>query len=267
MASSSLWPYRYPAAHETVSDIIRQRSTNATDLREVVLRDFDISFARNILDLGCGFGFMAEALARRAAPGACVVGVDVWPSNEAPFLERVAATGREARFHCMQIGSRLPWPDRSFDLVVCSFSLYFFVDVLPEVARVLAPHGLFLTVTHSDRSFLGLLRAAGLTEAASGLLALMRQFSAENGRSHLERWFGQVTQIDYHNALRFKAAHLDDLLLYLKFKLPLLIPDAAQADNLPSALIHHAEASLSRLGEVVVEKNDTAFQCRSPLCH
>ena len=120
---------------------------------------------------------------------------------------------------------------------------------------------------HSERSFLGLLQAAGLTEAASELIALMRQFSAENGRELLRPWFGQVTRVDYRNTLRFKAEHADELLTYLKFKLPFLAPCSEPGSDHPEALLHHAMASLSRLGEVVVEKNDAAFRCWSPLCH
>ena len=65
----------------------------------------DLSFAKHLLDLGCGFGFMGEALARRAAPNAQVVGVDAFRSNREPFLERVGATGRSPRFVCMELDS------------------------------------------------------------------------------------------------------------------------------------------------------------------
>lgn len=267
MGSSSLWPYQSPSAHEAVSAIIRRYSTNRTDVREAALSDLDLSFARNILDLGCGFGFMAEVLASRAAPDARLVGVDAWASNEAPFLEKVAASGRSASFECRQLDSELPWPDRSFDLVVCCYSLYFFVQVLPEVARVLAPDGVFLALTHSERSFVGLLQAAELAEDESTLLALMRRFSAESGREMLGRWFGEVTRIDYRNSLRFQAKDADEFLAYLRFKLPFLIPDSAPGEDLPEPLARLAGASLSRLGEVVIEKDDAAFRCRSPLCH
>jgi len=267
MAASSPWPFQHPSTHETISTIIQRHSTNSTDVREFVLRDQDLSSAKEILDLGCGFGFMSEALACRAAPDARLVGVDAWGSNEAPFLKKVSSTGRSASFECIQVDSRLPWPDQSFDLVVCSYSLYFFMDVLPEVARVLAPRGLFLALAHSENSFVGLLRAAGIAEDGSELLALSRRFSAENGSDVLNRWFGGVRRVDYDNALRFQAPHLDELLTYLRFKLPFLVPGSEPGDDLPPAMAHRARSSLLGLGEVVVEKSDAAFWCRSPLCH
>ncbi len=267
MRTSRLWPFQNPANHERVSGIIRQRSTNRADVREVALRGLDLSKASEILDLGCGFGFMAGAVATRAAPDAQVLGVDAWPANEAPFVDKVTATGRTARFEQMYVDAKLPWPDQRFDMVVCSYSLYFFVDVLPEVARVLTPNGLFLTVTHSQHSFLTLLRAAGLAEDGSELIALARQFSAENGQAILSRFFGDVSQLDYRNSLRFSADYLDELLAYLRFKLPLLVPGAKPGDELPEALAHSARESLSRTGEVIVEKSDAVFRCRHPQCH
>ena len=266
MTESSLSSFEDPPSHETVSDIIRRRSTNKADVREVALGDLDLSFAKDILDLGCGFGFMAEALGRRVAPDARLVGVDVWPANEGPYLEKVAVTGHRGFFTCLQVDSQLPWPDRSFDLVVCSYSLYFFVKVLPDLARVLAPHGVFLTITHSERSVVGQLPAAGFAEAASELLSLVRRFSAENGYSLLHRWFGEVTRIDYNNSLRFEREHVDELLTYLRFKLPLLVPGAKPDDELPQRLVRFAKASLSRMGELVIDKDDAVFRCRRPLC-
>ena len=250
-----------------MSAIIRRRSTNSADVRQAALRDLDLSSARNILDLGCGFGFMAEALAGRVAPEARMVGVDVWPSNEQPFLTRAAANGRKASFTCMRIDAELPWPDGSFDLVVCSYSLYFFEQVLPEVARILAPQGLFVTITHQERNFIGMLQASGTAEAGSELLSLTRRFSAENGPRLLGRWFGQVDRVDYHNSLCFKPEHVDEMLTCLRFKLPLLVPGAKPGDDLPGDMERYARNWLTRQGEVVVEKNDVIFRCRKPLGH
>jgi ubiquinone/menaquinone biosynthesis C-methylase UbiE len=266
MVLSPLWPFQSPSDHETISAIIRRRSTNDTDVRDTALDGLDLSSAKKILDLGCGFGFMSEAVARRAAPDAHVTGVDVWRANGLPFRDRVTATGRCASFVCSHVGSTLPWPEHSFDLVVCSYSLYFFVEVLPEVARVLAPHGRLLALTHTEGSIVSLLRVAGLPEEGSSLLALARRFSAGNGLDQLSRWFRQVERIDYHNALRFDTGHLEDLLTYLRFKLPLLVPDAQPGDDLPEALARFARDSLADGGQVLVVKDDAVFHCGSPLC-
>ena len=266
MLASTLWPYRSPVSHEIVSAIIRRRSTNRADIRAVALGDLDLRSAKDVLDLGCGFGFMADALAQRVAPDARFVGVDTWGSNEAAFMEKVVANGRSAKFERMELESTLPFADQSFDIVVCSYSLYFFVGILPEVARVLKPSGLFLSITHSERHVIGDLPAAGFAEAAAGLLEITRRFSAENGTELLKRWFGEVARIDYHNSLRFRAEHKDDLRTFLRFKLPVLVAGSEPDDDLPAELAAYADQALARNGEVVVGKNDAVFRCRSPLC-
>ncbi len=264
MAASNLWPYESPVDHETVSAIIRRRSTNKSDVREVALLGLDLSAVRTVLDLGCGFGFMEDVLAKRVAPDAVFVGVDAWKSNRAPFTQKVTAAGHRGGFVCRRLDSRLPWPDRRFDLIVCCYSLYFFVEILPEIARVLAPRGIFLTITHFESSIVGQLPAAGFPDAAARLLALTRRFSAENGRVLLDKWFGEITQISYENALRFQAEDFEDLIKFLKFKLPFLVPESGPDDELPETIERFARVVMRRVGELVVEKNDAIFQCRSP---
>jgi len=267
MTTSAPWPYKYPSIHEAVSGIIQRRSTNSTDVRDVAFDGVDLSHMKNILDLGCGFGFNAEALAKRVASDAHLIGIDAWGSNREPFVEKVTAAGRQADFLCMKVGSKLPYVDKSFDLVVCSYSLYFFVDIVPEVARVLTPDGLFLTITHSESSVVGQLPAAGFGDAAARLLALTRKFSAENGSELLSRSFGEVACIDYRNYLCFKNEHVDELLTYLRFKLPHLVPGAKPGDELPDAIVRFVRDRTAIAGELIVEKNDAVFRCWRPLCH
>ncbi len=219
---------------------------------------------RHVLDLGCGFGFLAEVLAERVAPDAQFIGVDEWSSNEKPYLDRIHSANRRGSFEIMHIDTELPWQDEQFDLVICSYSLYFFPQVLPEIARLLMPDGLFFTITHSEQSIVGDLPAGGFEREASGILSLVQQFSAENGNDILNPWFGKINKIKYENALRFEAQNIDRLIAYLSFKLPLLVPGASPGDALPNALEKYVRDLIRKQERITIEKNDCAFHCWRP---
>lgn len=266
MSDGRLQVYGLPDMHESVSEIIRRHSTNSEDVRELALAGRDLSGTRAALDLGCGFGFMAEALAGRLPTDALIVGVDAWPANGEPFLTRVRAAGREARFAQLDIAQCLPWPDASFDLVVSSYSLYFFPDVIAEVARVLRPGGRFLVLTHSEEQIRDLQEAAGLS-AEGRLLDLVHRFSAENGTERLAASFGRVERRDYQNSLRFGPADLADLLRYLRFKVRLMVDCTEAGEQVCAWFEHGLEERVRRVlgqGEIRLSKDDSAFWAEEP---
>jgi len=96
-----------------------------------------------VLDLGCGGGFMAEALAQR---GAAVTGID--PAEKAiAIAQRHAASQNLSIKYLVGTGETLPLADGSMDYVVCVDVLEHVADlgeVINEVRRVLKPGGLFL---------------------------------------------------------------------------------------------------------------------------
>jgi SAM-dependent methyltransferase len=259
-----LWRYGDPRSHEAVSALIRRHSTNRSDVREAILADVDLSWVHETLDLGCGFGFMAQAVASRLPPRGRITGVDAVRANRAPFERAVRATRRRGQFLHLTVDRRLPWRDEAYDLVCSTYSLYFFPQALPEIARVLAPHGLFLTVTHSAESLRKMLRLADIPEERAPLLATVSRFCSENGREILSRCFRSVETIDYHNTLSFDVSEIDDLLCYLRFKFRCFNEWPESEPELNELGSRELRARLARMNEIVLEKNDTAFWCRGP---
>jgi SAM-dependent methyltransferase len=178
-------------------------------------------------------------------------------------LEAVAQTGRRGQFECVNLGNALPWPSGSFDLVVASYSLYYFVDVLADIPRLLRPTGLFLAITHSGTTFRALCRAAGIDEVCCPLLALIRRFSAENGGDLLRSWFARVERVEYRNELRFGPQDTEDLLRYVRFKLPLLWPKTPLSGEIPDDLRQRLTNTFRRDGRFIMDKNDAIFRCRA----
>ncbi|MGE3877356.1 MAG: bifunctional 2-polyprenyl-6-hydroxyphenol methylase/3-demethylubiquinol 3-O-methyltransferase UbiG, partial [Parvibaculaceae bacterium] len=98
---------------------------------------------KRVLDLGCGGGFMAEALAQK---GALVTGIDLSPGAIAIARKHAEANGL-AIGYTEGAGENLAFAGRCFDVVVCVDVLEHVADldrVIAEIHRVLKPGGLFL---------------------------------------------------------------------------------------------------------------------------
>ncbi|EAQ06588.1 MULTISPECIES: bifunctional 2-polyprenyl-6-hydroxyphenol methylase/3-demethylubiquinol 3-O-methyltransferase UbiG [Yoonia] len=125
---------------------------------------------KDVLDLGCAGGFMAEALAKR---GAQVTGID--PASDAITAARQHAQTEGLRIaYDVGVGEALPYDAAGFDAVVCVDVLEHVTDlqkVMFEVARVLRPGGLFLFDTINRNP---LARLATITVAEDILRLLPR---------------------------------------------------------------------------------------------
>ncbi|WP_243144834.1 bifunctional 2-polyprenyl-6-hydroxyphenol methylase/3-demethylubiquinol 3-O-methyltransferase UbiG [Litoreibacter roseus] len=98
---------------------------------------------KDILDVGCAGGFVAEELSKR---GGRVIGID-------PAADAIEAAKQHAAQNALEIsydvgiGEELPYENNSFDHVVCVDVLEHVQSVpqvLAEIARVLRPDGYFL---------------------------------------------------------------------------------------------------------------------------
>jgi ubiquinone/menaquinone biosynthesis C-methylase UbiE len=94
------------------------------------LTDLSLSDRERVLDVGCGTGELTAVVAEEA-PDATVVGVDA--DTELLDVARASARGESQPRRGFLAGdaTRLPFPDDSFDLVVCQALLV----NLPEPAR------------------------------------------------------------------------------------------------------------------------------------
>jgi ubiquinone/menaquinone biosynthesis C-methylase UbiE len=97
-----------------------------------------------VLEVACGTGILTERLLRRLGERGTLVATDL---NEAMIAHGRARIPRSPRLEWRQAdGTNLPFPDRSFDAVVCEFGLMFFPDKaagVREAFRVLRPGGTY----------------------------------------------------------------------------------------------------------------------------
>jgi ubiquinone/menaquinone biosynthesis C-methylase UbiE len=118
--------------------------------RDLIERARPIGASDRILDLGCGTGIVSRILRERLGGAANIVGVDV----SAPMIEKARSVAPEVDFRQAN-AMDLPFPDGSFDIVLCQEMLQFVPDrlaALREVRRVLMPGGRFITSAWRPRS-------------------------------------------------------------------------------------------------------------------
>lgn len=111
----------------------------------------------NVLDVGCGTGTWALALAAR---GAAVTGIDISPEMVRVARRKAAVSGHSVTFMPGD-GRCLPFPAANFDLVTALLVLEFALDpsaVLSEMVRVLRPGGTLLVAALNRHSIWTVLR-------------------------------------------------------------------------------------------------------------
>jgi ubiquinone/menaquinone biosynthesis C-methylase UbiE len=94
---------------------------------------------QTVLDVASGTGVLAREAADRVGPSGRVAGIDAGPGM-------IAVAKRISPDIDFRVGDAhaLPFPDASFDAVVCQFALMFFADrpqAIREMRRVLRPGG------------------------------------------------------------------------------------------------------------------------------
>jgi SAM-dependent methyltransferase len=98
----------------------------------------------SVLEVACGTGVVTRALAS-ALPHSCII--EATDLNDAMVAHaEMVGTSRPVRWRQADVMA-LPYPDNSFDVVVCQFSVMFFPDRIGayrEIRRVLRAGGTFL---------------------------------------------------------------------------------------------------------------------------
>ncbi|MEX2540356.1 MAG: class I SAM-dependent methyltransferase [Trueperaceae bacterium] len=100
-----------------------------------------IAPGQRVLDVACGTGVLARAVAERVGSSGSVVGLDTNPG-----MLSVAAAIAPTIEWCRSSAEALPFDDGSFDAVVSQFGLMFVADkqgAVDEMMRVLVPGGRF----------------------------------------------------------------------------------------------------------------------------
>lgn len=260
-------------AHLRIAELIQRYSTNKRDIHRAALEGLDLQGCRQILDLGCAFGSFTDRLKGRVSREAVATGVDVIGSYEPLFLAACRRAGIQGRFFSTGTSILETFADRSFDLILCSYALYFFPDMIPEISRLLHKKGTFVAITHHRHNagemielIKRILDTMGLFhERELPLETITGRFSSENGEALLQPWFGRVNVIDFPNKLVFSKQDIESFLEYYRFKSPLYFTDTGldMEATVPVVSDRIRHAASERQG-ITISKDDCIFICALP---
>lgn len=187
---------------------------------ELVWRLLELEPGLELLDLACGHGRIANALAER---GVRVTGLDATPL----FLElaRKDAAERGVEVHYVEGDMRsIPWRDR-FDRVLCWFTSFGYFsdeenrDVLAGVYSALRPGGLFAVEMNHRDNLLGRYMQRVVSEKGEDRMIDTHRFDVRTSRSHDTRTIirgGRERSFAFEVRM-FTAAELRDWLVAAGF--------------------------------------------------
>lgn len=273
MESSLANVFKDAEKHLKIADIIARHTSNKTDIRIFALNGLDISHCKNILDLGCGFGFFTEALRGKVHPEAKVTGVDRFSEYERYFCQSAGRANVHADFLAPGISVIEKMASNSFDLILCSYALYFFPEMVAHIARILKDDGLFVAITHAIphmHEFTAYVRKF-LQEEGYQLDSclpyekLIKEFSDKNGYQILAPYFSKIKKKMYEGILIFGEDDSQDLIHYFNFKHCFFIPENIDPDDtLHKMIVRKIKRDIGRNQELSITKNDVIFVCSGP---
>jgi SAM-dependent methyltransferase len=154
----------------------------------VIWHILDLRAGLEVLDLACGNGRIANALARR---GCIVTGLDLMPTFLEQAKQMAGAGGLAVTYHLGDMRT-LPWTNR-FDCIVSWMSAYgYFGDeenrqVLGEAYRALRPDGKLLLDLNNRDWVLRNFQRSSVIERNGNYLVDQRHYDVVSGRVYTER--------------------------------------------------------------------------------
>jgi len=263
--------------HQRIGNIILEHSTNPIPLGSITYERISFTNKIKIADIGCGYGRCINNFSSIVPMGSEYIGIDPLESNRTTFLKNTEIAGFTGNYICGNADQISEFPDNYFDLILCNFSLYFFIDTLPTIAKKLKSDGLFITITHSTNSLKELLidlhTVLNLKQKPTwselGSEQVLDNFNSENGLELLQSHFKEIEKIEYHNSLEFNNDDIGELFDLFQFKKTSLIHHNDYADFIKTKefdekLRNTISAKINKNGKYVLNKDDSIFRCRKP---
>ncbi len=137
---------------ETTNDLLTRINIHdaygARDIDKWMLDVLPLEQGMTILDVGCGSGKQCFSYLAHLSGKADITGADVSEELLAKAQEENKKLGERIKFQTLNFNKTFPQPDETYDLVSCSFAIYYAEDIpftIREMHRVLKPGGFLFT--------------------------------------------------------------------------------------------------------------------------
>jgi ubiquinone/menaquinone biosynthesis C-methylase UbiE len=268
--------FKDASTHKEVANVISRHLTSKKDIRDVAFEGVDFSGKKRVLDLGCGFGFFTEGLSGKAHSLSHITGIDTHPEYEWFYFHSCEKVDRaiKKKFISQGIEAIRKLEPKSYDLILCSYALYFFPEMIPEIGRVLKNDGSFIAITHAmphmhqfSEFVRNLLSQKGIPmKGENPYEALIRKFSDANGVKMLSKAFDTVCTKNYRNKMVFNVDDFSDLSVYFNFKRNFFIPSSLDPEGGLHSFVLEAIKDHMEDGKIMeIAKDDVIFTCSDPI--
>ncbi len=211
-------------------------STNKTGFGNWIFSNYRIGSGAEVLELGCGTGGMWKNQGELIASLSKLILSDFSEGMVETAESNVGCHGN-VEYRIIDIQS-IPYPDESFDAVIANMMLYHVPDIekaLSEVRRVLKPNGTFYCATYGEH---------GIVEYLGAILSdygvedkVNKNFTLQNGRAILEKYFPAVERLDYPDSL--EVTDPDDMVDYIYSLASMSSLSGVPRENIKEILLQH----------------------------
>ena len=210
--------------HETTDDLTTRINIHdaygARDIDKWMLDVLPLEKDMVILDIGCGAGKQCFSYLAHLSGKATITGGDLNADLLAQAEEENKKLGNRVTFQPLNFNEPFPFKDNTFDLVSCSFAIYYAEDIpftISEMHRVLKPGGYLFTtgpMPQNKQMFYDIIKEAtgkeippmpGSSRYSTGIL------------SSVESLFSETEVLIFENPLTFPA--VEPFIAYTKASL------------------------------------------------
>ena len=209
-----------------------------------------------ILELGCGPGYLWCNCANRIPPGWKVTLSDLSLGMVDAACQNLLVTGRNFKFEEID-AQAIPYPDESFDAVVANHMLYHVPDPLiaiAEIRRVLRPGGHLIATTVGEGHLYELGNWLQYVHLERSFEEFSRSFTLENGLAQLKPFFSEVRMMRYEDNLQ--VTEVEPILAYIRSSIHV----SELSEHALLDLRNDLEQELQQKGSIFIRKDAGLFE-------